>query len=658
MEQLTNRLDTLTLDKEPVVGVFYHKDMLLHKPVKHHPENPNRLTSILDHLEKEDLLSKCKIYNDFGDIERDILVDFHGEDYVEYAESLWDPDLKKDIRYYKDTYYNQHTLRAANLAANGVKLAVDEIYEGKIHRAYGIIRPPGHHAAAGDNRISGFCVYNNVAVAAKYAIKKYGVKKVMIFDWDVHHGDSTSKFLYNDASILYISTHRFDKGSFYPGEFGNMNNVGDGEGKGFNINYAWDLPHPYCTVGDQEYIYGLERVLLPIIKEFNPELVFISAGFDSARGDPLGGIDLTPDGYAYMTKRLMDLAPCRTIIALEGGYNLHSIAISSEACLRVLLGEEMPVKNSENERTLEAMKTKCSPNEIGLDTAQRAIEIFSSYWPILKQDSTLLEFEKICQEKSKATPVEIAAGHRDAIIIKQEKFLKRLKDKEIKFYTDLKDIHQESFEGIEFLEETKLISSNFTSKCLDMTLINSKSYAILENLCFMHPKASIVDFKLGRITYSPEHSDEVKKYHMEKCEKTISSKLGFRISGLILKDKKGEVVHRAYRDEIYYQINTSNISDYIERFLKSNDADQVNVEAAQYFTKFLKDLSEFFENTNTRAWIGTSIFLVLDNTKNYYRAAWIDLGKYTKLDEGERDQNILEGLHSLHSLFQNQTLHK
>jgi len=149
-----------------------------------------------------------------------------------------------------------------------------------------------------------------------------------------------------------------------------------------------------------------------------------------------------------------------------------------------------------------------------------------------------------------------------------------------------------------------------------------------------------------------------KKYHMEKCEKTISSKLGFRISGLILKDKKGEVAHRAYRDEIYYHINTSNISDYIERFLKSNDSDQVNLEAAQYFTKFLKDLSEFFENTNTRAWIGTSIFLVLDNTKNYYRAAWIDLGKYTKLNQGERDQNVLEGVQSLHSLFQSQTLAK
>ena len=220
MEQLTNRLEGLTLDKEPVVGVFYHNDMLLHKPVKHHPENPSRLTSILDHLEKENLLSRCKVYNDFGDIEREHLVDFHGENYVDYAENLWDPDSKKDIRYYKDTYYNQHTLRAANLAANGIRLAVDEMYQGKIHRAYGIVRPPGHHAAAGDNRISGFCVYNNVAVAAKYAIKKYGVKKIMIFDWDVHHGDSTSKFLYNDASILYISTHRFDKGAFYPGEFG------------------------------------------------------------------------------------------------------------------------------------------------------------------------------------------------------------------------------------------------------------------------------------------------------------------------------------------------------------------------------------------------------------------------------------------------------
>ena len=286
MDKLSNQLETLSLDKKPVVGVFYHSDMLLHKPTKQHPENPERMNAILNRLENQGLLSQCKIYNNFDIIPQSIVVDLHGESYVEYAESLWDSNLKRDVRFYKDTYYNKDTLRAANLAANGVKTAVDEIFEGKIHRAYAVVRPPGHHAAADNDRISGFCIYNNVAVAAKYAIKKYGLKRILIFDWDVHHGDSTSRFFYEDSSILYISPHRFDNGNFYPGKYGDLNNIGEGEGKGLNINFPWDLPHPYVTVGDHEYIYVMERFFLPIIKEFNPEIVFISAGFDSARGDP------------------------------------------------------------------------------------------------------------------------------------------------------------------------------------------------------------------------------------------------------------------------------------------------------------------------------------------------------------------------------------
>ena len=346
----------------------------------------------------------------------------------------------------------------------------------------------------------------------------------------------------------------------------------------------------------------------------------------------------------------MDFAPTRTIIALEGGYNLDSISVSSEACLRVLLGEEIPLKCSENELSVKSMKGNCSPGKIAFDACKVAINVFQGHWPILTKDKEILEFENSCIKRSGEKKIEIAAGHADAIIIKQDKFLKRLKESEIQFYKDLSDLQDQDYNLIDYLEETKLISK-FSSKCFDITQIEGKNYAILENLCFMHPKASVIDLKLGKVTYMPNHSDDVKNYHINKSEKTISSKLGFRLSGMLLKDKKGNMAHKAVKEEIYYEITTETISDCLRKFLASNESENINIEATKYFTGFLREITEFFENKNSRSWIGTSLLFVLDNTTNYYRASWIDIGKYIPLGEGERDLNVLQGLQSVLKIF-------
>ncbi len=153
--------------------------------------------------------------------------------------------------------------------------------------------------------IEGFCVYNNVAIGAKYAIKQYeSVKRVVIFDWDIHHGNSTYKFLKDDPNVLFISLHRFDNGNFYPGKLGSIQNNGESKGKGLKIHVPWSMFNKSHMIGTQDYIYLMERVLYPVCKEFSPDLILISSGFDSAKGDPLGELSVYPEGYAYIVKRL------------------------------------------------------------------------------------------------------------------------------------------------------------------------------------------------------------------------------------------------------------------------------------------------------------------------------------------------------------------
>lgn len=227
-----------------------------------------------------------------------------------------------------DTYYNKHSRVASHLAVGGVIEGLDKIQEGKWRNAFAIVRPPGHHSGA-RNTINGFCVYNNVAIGIEYLRTKYNVKRIAVFDWDVHHGDGTQHIFREDPNLLFISLHRFDRGCFYPGDSGAHTNVGSGPAEGFQINVPWNTQNekyrPYdLTPGSNEYIYIFERALYPIIKEFKPEFIFISAGFDSARGDPLGGMSVGPEGYHYITKKLMKVAPL--IVVLEGGYNLTSIS--------------------------------------------------------------------------------------------------------------------------------------------------------------------------------------------------------------------------------------------------------------------------------------------------------------------------------------------
>jgi acetoin utilization deacetylase AcuC-like enzyme len=237
----------------------------------------------------------------------------------------------RSYRFDPDTQSGPESYAAAIRAAGAVVDAVDRVLEGDLNRAFCTVRPPGHHALA--DRAMGFCLFNNVAVAAAHALTR-GLERVMIVDFDVHHGNGTQAIFYGEKQVLYVSSHAWP---FYPGT-GGIDEVGEGAGRGFTVN----LPLPAGT-GDGEYARVYRQIVEPIGRSFDPQLVLVSAGFDGHRGDPLASMDLTAAGYAELMDVCVGLAEGsgrgRVVVALEGGYLLPALSHAGAVVARALLGE-------------------------------------------------------------------------------------------------------------------------------------------------------------------------------------------------------------------------------------------------------------------------------------------------------------------------------
>lgn len=237
----------------------------------------------------------------------------------------------KTVRLDPDTQAGPHSYRAALKAAGAVVDAVDRVLKGEIDRAFCCVRPPGHHAEA--DRAMGFCLFNNVAVAAAHALAQ-GLERVMVIDFDVHHGNGTQHIFESDPRVLYVSTHAFP---FYPGT-GGLDEVGEGKGRGFTVN----LPMP-TGCGDAEYALVYREFVEPIARAFGPELLLVSAGFDPGQGDPISPMNVTAAGFAEIADACLagvqGSARGHAVFALEGGYRLENLKGGTAACLRSLLGE-------------------------------------------------------------------------------------------------------------------------------------------------------------------------------------------------------------------------------------------------------------------------------------------------------------------------------
>jgi acetoin utilization deacetylase AcuC-like enzyme len=348
-----------------------------------HPERPDRVRAIWQHLAARGLVARClQLEARRATAEELRLV--HSEAHVAAVEA----HCRDGAMFTSDTYACPDSWEAALLSAGSVCEMAIQVARGDVRNGFCVGRPPGHHAEPGlaagvavpgasgcpdGCGAMGFCLFNNCAVAARAAQRAVpGCEKVLIVDWDVHHGNGSQTAFYDDPSVLYFSAHRFEGGRFYPaGPAGGPDRVGEGAGEGYNMNVGW----PCGGVGDLEYVAAFCRCLLPVAHAFAPDLVIVSAGFDAADGDPLGGCAITPPGYGHLTALLAPLAGGRLVVALEGGYNLRSIARSAEACVGVLLGEQ-PLPLPRTDRGEDEVRQ-------ALTAVDESIGCLAAHWPVL-----------------------------------------------------------------------------------------------------------------------------------------------------------------------------------------------------------------------------------------------------------------------------------
>jgi acetoin utilization deacetylase AcuC-like enzyme len=308
-------------------GFVYHRAYLDHDMGAGHPESPDRLRAILQQLEQSGTAARLtRIEPRKADDEW--ITHVHTPQYVALLNRQ--SPVSGRVSLDPDTAMSPGSLAAAYLAAGGVLAGVDAIMTKQVDHVFCAVRPPGHHAEA--VRAMGFCLFNNVAIAARYVQKKYDLTRVLIVDWDVHHGNGTQHSFEDDPSILFFSTHQYPH---YPGT-GLASERGKGAGEGFTINVPMEAGE-----GDNEYRAVFHKALVPAADDFRPEFVIISAGFDAHRDDPLANMALTEEGYADLTGIVAGIAKRhaqkRILSSLEGGYNLRALAASVDAHITALV---------------------------------------------------------------------------------------------------------------------------------------------------------------------------------------------------------------------------------------------------------------------------------------------------------------------------------
>lgn len=356
------------------VGLIYDERMCKHFYPKDHPERPNRIKAIWDKLHSSGIAQRCTVMGG-KEAEDEHIASVHTKRHINFIRNIssQNESFRKEMaKKYNSIYFNEGSSEAAYLSAGSVIEVAEKVAEGELDSAFAIVRPPGHHAEP--NQPMGFCLFNNVAIATRYLLDErpdLGIKKVLIVDWDVHHGNGTQKMFWKDPRVLFFSVHRHDFGTFYPcDEAGSHEMTGEGPGKGYNINVPWEQG----GCGDADYLAVWDHVLIPVAKEFGPDIILISAGFDAAIGDLLGECCVSPHGFAVMLNKLLEFAGGKIVMALEGGYCLDSIANSVQACIEVLLQQKPIIGSSE-----------AYPFESTWRVIHAVREKLSSYWQSLAE---------------------------------------------------------------------------------------------------------------------------------------------------------------------------------------------------------------------------------------------------------------------------------
>ncbi len=326
-------------------GIVRDPRYLNHMTEEGHVESRRRLETIYTMLDDPDMAGH------FAEItpreaEREEILLIHSP---EYMKRIGATEGVEQTALTPDTHTSAGSYQAALLAAGGLFEAISKVVSGEINNAFALVRPPGHHAER--SRAMGFCLFNNAALGAMFAREALGLGRVLIVDWDVHHGNGTQHAFEHDPAVLFFSIHQHP---FFPGT-GLFTETGRGKGEGFTVNVP--IPKGY---GDGEYAALFENLLRPLVMEFSPELILVSAGFDPHKSDLMGGMKMTPAGFAGLTRSLMDMAEMccggKLVLSLEGGYHLTALGASVKAVLRELAG-----------------LTKASPPEMSARAARRKL---------------------------------------------------------------------------------------------------------------------------------------------------------------------------------------------------------------------------------------------------------------------------------------------
>ncbi len=352
------------MQKMPSV-VIKDEIFLEHDPGFGHPESPQRLKSIYQRIEQADVSPLYEVIAPQM-ATREELAWNHSPGYIErIARTAGVPHYQLD----PDTATSERSWEAACFAVGGVFEAIDHVFSGSRPGGFALIRPPGHHAEK--DHAMGFCLFNNVALGAHYCLKEQGCERVLIVDWDLHHGNGTQHSFYHTDKVLYFSTHQYP---YYPGT-GALTECGEGKGEGFTVN---------CPLapgaGDREFASIYNRLLEPVTRDYKPDAILVSAGFDIFKDDPLGGMRVDVYGFSYLASKLVTLAQelcdSRIVFCLEGGYDLYGLSEGTAAVLRVL-GNKL--KEDEN-RAIEELKK----SDVFVKGLEEAIEIQKKFWPSLR----------------------------------------------------------------------------------------------------------------------------------------------------------------------------------------------------------------------------------------------------------------------------------
>ena len=603
ISQISSTTNATNKSKKRKIGFCFDERMLLHRDSKHvHQECPERAMSVYINLVLKELTNKL-IRIQCEEAKEEDLLRVHTEEYLNKIKEISENNSKnKNVTNHhlseKDSYDNFATYESAKLATGSLIEICKNILSKKIEHGYAIIRPPGHHADMSTAR--GFCIFNSVAVAVKYILNKNDKIKIAILDWDVHHGDGTQAIFYNEQNPLFISIHRHDSGKFYPFKTGFVGEKGDQNGVGYNINIPLDTKcaiskGPSC-IGDAEYINIFEKIIMPCLTEYNPDIIFISCGYDAGENDFSGCLKCSPFAYAFMTERLLSLNK-NLIFALEGGYTLDTIKRMSETTIRTLLGEEIPWKGNMVQNYIDFN----NDNFFNLDYLMNNWENIFRVVPYVAEHLNII----IDEHKKNWKCLE-----NNNIKIKDKYKPKKIEENKDKENTNT-NVNNNFFLRKDVLSNEQ---NNINEILTPLLLLNKED--------FYNKHEEFIIFKIGEELVN--NKNDINAYYNKKIlsYRTCLKELKFNIESIKFTKLRANAT-RIYqllnwdRDEMKYDMNSNIISEILMLFFQN--LKMKNKEVLALLDSFIKKMKNILNNIdlfNCDLIIRPKIIPLEDNDKN------------------------------------------